>query len=95
MKMLERGIPLSHAKRGRASANAIERILGRLEQYRCESCGQICIVPHVRILADSPGSRPVCKPQVPPATGFSASDTSLGLARTAELRINAKDERGR
>jgi esterase/lipase superfamily enzyme len=70
--MLEPEIPLSHAKRGRASAKAIERVLTRLEQYRCESCGQICIVPHVRILAHSPGSRPVCKPQVPLATGFSA-----------------------
>ena len=71
--MLEPGIPLSHAKRGRASAKVIDRVLGRLEQYRCESCGQICIVPHVRILAHSPGSRPVCKPQVPPATGFYVS----------------------
>jgi galactokinase len=54
-------------------SSAIERILERLEQYRCECCGQICIVPHVRILARSRGSRPVCKGQVPPATGFSVS----------------------
>jgi len=70
MKTLEPGIPVSHAKQGRASAKAIDRALGGLQQYRCESCGQICIVPHVRIPADSPGSRLRCKPQVPPATGF-------------------------
>ena len=71
MKVLEPGIPQSYAKRGRASAKAIERVLRRLEQYRCERCGQICLVPHVRILAHSSGSRPVCKPLVPLATGFS------------------------
>jgi hypothetical protein len=55
------------------TSSAIGRILERLQQYRCKCCGQICIVPHVRILARSPGSRPVCKRQVPPATGLSVS----------------------
>jgi hypothetical protein len=57
-------------------SSAIERILERLEHYRCECCGQICIVPHVRILVQRRGSRPVCKRQVPPTTGFSVSARS-------------------
>ncbi len=71
MKTLESRFCPGHAKCGRASPVEINRILERLERHRCESCGQICLVPHIRIFAQSPGSRPLCKPQVPLPTGFS------------------------
>ncbi len=69
MRAAESGFS-SLAQRG-PKAPEIDRVLERLERHRCESCSQISLVPHLRMLAHNEGGRPHCKPQIPLPTGYS------------------------
>jgi len=68
--MTDSPTPASRTKTETRNSVSIDRILARLARYRCKSCGQVCLVPHVRVLAEGAEGRSPCRPQLPLAYGF-------------------------